>query len=196
MRNPIHKRLEKFKSWQHLTFMVCLCERMLPNFALFCQMTEQSQQAMVYKNILNLVWEYLTVKGSKINFDQQLEKFEEIIPDINQYDFYGVVPATDACEALSELLHALIGGEYLEHAIKISQNSLQTVATYLETTENREFSESELKNSEEIQTELDIQWAIYRSLNACEERDINLILSLKNELKKEGISNIGIKIKE
>ena len=41
MRNPIHKRLENLESWQHLTFMACLCERMAPNFALFCQMTEQ-----------------------------------------------------------------------------------------------------------------------------------------------------------
>ena len=41
MRNPIHKRLENVESWQHLTFMACLCERMAPNFALFCQMTEQ-----------------------------------------------------------------------------------------------------------------------------------------------------------
>ncbi|TCJ98894.1 hypothetical protein EV694_1326 [Volucribacter psittacicida] len=196
MRNPIHKRLEKFASWQHLTFMACLCERMQPNFTLFCQMTEQEKQAMVYKNILNLVWEYLTVKGCKINFDQQLEKFEAIIPDINHYDFYGVEPAIDACEALSELLHAIIGGEYLQHAIRISQNSLKTVANYLALTQQRELSEQELKDSEEIQTELDVQWAIYRDLNDCEERDLDVILSLKNALRAEEISNIGIKIDE
>ena len=38
MRNPIHKRLENLESWQHLTFMAALCERMAPNFNLFCQM--------------------------------------------------------------------------------------------------------------------------------------------------------------
>lgn len=196
MRNPIHKRLEKFESWQHLTFMACLCERMLPNFALFCQVTEQAKAKNTYQNVLNLVWEYLTVKGSKINFDQQLEKFETVIPDINQYDFYGIVPAVDACEALSELLHAIISGEYLQHAIKISQNSLQTVASYLEMSQDRHFSPQELKNSEEIQTELDVQWAIYRALNQCQQRDVELILSFKNQIRSEGISNIGINIKE
>lgn len=196
MRNPIHKRLEKFESWQHLTFMACLCERMLPNFALFCQVTEQPKGKNVYQNVLNLVWEYLTVKGSKINFDQQLEKFEIIIPDINQYDFYGVVPAVDACEALSELLHAIISGEYLQHAIKISQNSLQTVASFVEMHQERPLSPQELKACEEIQGELDVQWAIYRALNACQQRDIELILSLKNEIKNEGISNIGIDLKK
>ena len=102
MRNPIHKRLENVESWQHLTFMACLCERMAPNFALFCQMTEQEQAEKTYHNILNLVWEFLTVKGAKINFENQLEKLEEIIPDVNNYDFFGVVPALDACEALGD----------------------------------------------------------------------------------------------
>ena len=90
MRNPIHKRLENVESWQHLTFMACLCERMAPNFTLFCQMTEQEQAEKTYHNILNLVWEFLTVKGAKINFENQLEKLEEIIPDVNNYDFFGV----------------------------------------------------------------------------------------------------------
>ena len=49
MRNPIHKRLENVESWQHLTFMACLCERMAPNFALFCQMTEQGQAEKTYQ---------------------------------------------------------------------------------------------------------------------------------------------------
>ena len=57
MRNPIHKRLEHFESWQHLAFMASLCERMYPNYYLFCQMTEQPEQAKTYQNILNLVWE-------------------------------------------------------------------------------------------------------------------------------------------
>ena len=99
MRNPIHKRLENVESWQHLTFMACLCERMAPNFALFCQMTEQKPADKTYHNILNLVWEFLTVKEAKINFENQLEKLEEIIPDVNEYDFFGLVPALDACES-------------------------------------------------------------------------------------------------
>ncbi|MBN6711274.1 DUF416 family protein [Haemophilus haemoglobinophilus] len=194
MRNPIHKRLEKFESWQNITFMACLCERMYPNFHLFCQMTGQADKAKIYQNILNLVWEYLTVKNAKINFENQLEKLENIIPDVNNYDFFGVVPALDACEGLSELLHAIIAGETLEQAIKISQLSLQTVATLLETQQNKALSETELKQSEEIELELDVQWQIYRTLNECEEREVALILDLKNELRDTGISNIGIEI--
>ena len=38
-----------------------------------------------------------------------------------------------------------------------------------------------------------MQWQIYRLLKDCEKRDIDLILDLKNEIRAEGISNIGIK---
>ncbi|OOR99880.1 hypothetical protein B0187_03490 [Haemophilus paracuniculus] len=196
MRNPIHKRMERFESWQHLTFMACLCERMMPNFQLFCEVSKRSDHAKIFQNILNLVWEHLTVKGAKINFENQLEKLEEIIPDVNEFDFYGVFPAQEACEGLSELLHSLIAGSTLEQAIRLSQISLGTVATYLETQLDRELNEQELKNSAEIQEELDVQWQVYRLLNECEERDVELILGLKNEIRESGISNIGLKFNQ
>ena len=192
MRNPIHKRLDNLESWQHLTFMAALCERMAPNFKLFCQMNELSVEAKTYQNILNLVWEYLTVKDAKINFENQLEKLETIIPDVNDYESFGVVPALDACQALAEILHAIIAGETLERAVEMSLISLGTVTSLLETETGRDWSESELKENEDIQAELDVQWQVYRLLKECEKRDIELILDLKNEIRAEGISNIGI----
>ncbi|BBF12066.1 hypothetical protein NTHiID20_11510 [Haemophilus influenzae] len=192
MRNPIHKRLENLESWQHLTFMAALCERMAPNFKLFCQMNELSVETKMYQNILNLVWEYLTIKDVKINFENQLEKLETIIPDVNDYDSFGVVPALDACQALAEILHAIIAGETLEKAVEISLISLGTIRALLETETGRDWSESKLKENEDIQTELDVQWQVYRLLKECEKRDIELILALKNEIRTEGISNIGI----
>ena len=194
MRNPIHKRLENLATWQHLTFMTCLCERMYPNYHLFCQITEQPQNAKVYHNILNLVWEYLTVKEANINFENQLEKLENIIPDVNDYDFYGVVPALDACEGLAEVLHTIIAGASLEQAVKVSQLSLGTVASYLETEYDRTLSEVELKESDLIQQELDVQWQLYRALKEAERYDVELISDLKNALREEAVSNICIKI--
>ena len=190
MRNPIHKRLENLATWQHLTFMACLCERMYPNYHLFCQISEQPEHAKVYHNILNLVWEYLTVKDTKINFENQLEKLEDIIPDVNDYRCYGVIPALDACEGLSEVLHTIIAGASLEQAVKVSQLSFSTIAVYLEMEQERELSEAELKESDLIQQELDLQWQLYRVLKDAEKHDVALIQDLKNEK----ISNICIKI--
>ena len=196
MRNPIHKRLENLATWQHLTFMACLCERMYPNYHLFCQITEQPQNAKVYHNILNLVWEYLTVKEANINFESQLEKLENIIPDVNDYDFYGVVPALDACEGLAEVLHTIIAGASLEQSVKVSQLSLGTVVSYLETEYDRTLSEVELKESDLIQQELDVQWQLYRALKEAERHDVELISDLKNALREEAVSNICIKIEQ
>ena len=196
MRNPIHKRLENLESWQHLTFMAALCERMAPNFKLFCQMNELSAEAKTYQNILNLVWEYLTVKDVKINFENQLEKLETIIPDVNDYESFGVVPALDACQALAEILHAIIAGETLERAVEISLISLGTVTSLLETETGRDWSDSELKESEDIQAELDVQWQIYRALKEAEKHNVELISDLKNALREEAVSNICIKIEQ
>lgn len=117
LQNPIHLRLERLESWQHVTFMACLCERMYPNYAMFCKQTEFGD-GQIYRRILDLIWETLTVKDAKVNFDSQLEKFEEAIPAADDYDLYGVYPAIDACVALSELMHSRLSGETLEHAIE------------------------------------------------------------------------------
>ena len=99
LQNPIHLRLERLESWQHVTFMACLCERMYPNYAMFCQQTGFGD-GQIYRRILDLIWETLTVKDAKVNFDSQLEKFEEAIPSADDFDLYGVYPAIDACVAL------------------------------------------------------------------------------------------------
>ncbi|MDG6881115.1 Protein of uncharacterised function (DUF416) [Phocoenobacter uteri] len=201
MRNPIHKRIERFSTWQHLAFSLCICERMLPNFQLFCDVAyskedKRSENAKVLQNILNLVWEYLTIKGAKINFENQLQKLEEIIPDTNEFDFYGVFPAEDACKAVAELLHSIIAGEHLEQSILVSQISISTIISYLETLEDREFNEQELKALPEIEQELDLQWWVYRELKECDKRDIELLLELKSQLRESGISNIGLKFNQ
>lgn len=193
LRNPIHLRLEKLESWQHVTFMACLCERMYPNYQMFCQQSEFTD-AKVYRSILDLVWETLVVKDSKINFDNQLEKLEEIIPSADDFDFYGVYPAIDACIALGEVVHAKLSGEILSHAIAVSETSIRTVAMLEMTQAGREMSEEELKELSSIEEEWDIQWEIFRLLAACEERDLELIKGLKSDLREAGVSNIGITV--
>lgn len=187
LRNPIHLRLEKLESWQHVTFMACLCERMYPNYQMFCQQSEFTD-AKVYRSILDLVWETLVVKDSKINFDNQLEKLEEIIPSADDFDFYGVYPAIDACIALGEVVHAKLSGETLSHAIAVSETSIRTVAMLEMTQAGREMSEEELKELSSIEEEWDIQWEIFRLLAACEERDLELIKGLKSDLREAGLA--------
>lgn len=192
LRNPIQIRLEKFEPWQQITFMACLCERMYPNYVMFCQQTEYAE-ARIYRNILDAVWEVLTVKTAKINFERQLEKLEELIPSQEEFDLYLVYPAIDACEALSTLIHALLDRDLLPKAVQdISQISVTTVAQLEEARNEIEVTDANQKEIEAVCEEWDVQWAIYRPLKDAETRDIELIRDLRDELKESGISNIGI----
>ncbi|QWK96897.1 DUF416 family protein [Plesiomonas shigelloides] len=191
LRNPIHKRLERLEPWQLQTFMVCLCERMYPNYQAFA-LASGFGNPVLYRTVLDLAWEVLTVKGAKVNFENQLEKFEEQIPAADDFDMYGVFPAIDACVGLSDLLHSQLSGEELAFALSISRISINTVAMLEMHDQDRELSEEELKALPNIQNELDVQWEIYRLLAACEERDLELIKGLRADLREAGISNIGI----
>lgn len=191
LRNPIHLRLSKLESWQHITFMACLCERLYPNFRLFCQQTAFTEE-MVYRRILDLVWESLLVKDAKVNFDSQLEKLEQVIPDGNNFELYAVYPAIDACVALSELLHSKLSGETLEHAIAVSKASITTVAMLEMTQQGQDLSDEQLSHNQSVIDEWDMQWEIFRLLLECEERSPELIKGLRTELRESGISNIGV----
>ena len=191
LQNPIHLRLEKLESWQHVTFMACLCERMYPNYAMFCKESEFGEPQL-NRRILDLIWETLTVKDAKVNFDSQLEKLEEAIPAADDYDMYGVYPAIDACVALSELIHSRLSGETLEHAIEVSKSSITSVAMLEMTQAGREMTDEELRLNPAVEQEWDIQWEIFRLLAECEERDIELIKGLRADLREAGESNIGI----
>ncbi|MCK6265306.1 DUF416 family protein [Vibrio sp. ZSDE26] len=192
LQNPIQVRLEKFEPWQQITFMACLCERMYPNYAIFCQNTEFAE-SRIYRDILDSVWELLTVKNAKINFERQLEKLEEIIPSSEDFDFYGVYPAIDACIGLSNLLHGLLDREDLyDNMQKLSQVSVVTVAQLEEAQTQVEITNENQKENEAVCAEWDVQWAIFRPLRETQERDIDLIKDLRQELKDEATSNIGI----
>lgn len=194
LRNPLQVRLEKFEPWQQITFMACLCERMYPNFAAFCTNTEYAE-SRVYREILDSVWELLTVKNAKINFERQLEKLEDIIPSAEEFDFYAVYPAIDACIALSTLLHGLLDRDDLyANMQKVSQQSVATVAQLEEAQSGQAITDENQKSNEAVSAEWDIQWAIFRPLREAQERDIELIKDLRQELRDEAISNIGIEL--
>jgi uncharacterized protein YjaG (DUF416 family) len=167
---------------------------MYPNYAMFCD-TTQFAEARVYRDILDSIWEILTVKTAKVNFEKQLEKLEELIPSSEDFDFYGVYPAIDACVALSTVLHGLLDRDYLlDSSLKVSQQSVATVAQLEQVQGAEEITNDNQKENEAVCEEWDIQWAIFRPLRDCQERDIELIKDLRLELKEQAVSNIGVQL--
>ncbi|WP_419209202.1 YjaG family protein [Photobacterium leiognathi subsp. mandapamensis] len=194
LKNPIQLRLEKLEPWQHLTFMVSLCERMYPNYVFFCAETEFADSHK-YRVILDSIWEILTVKNAKINFENQLEKLEDMVPSEDDFDIYAVSPAIDACVALADLLHAMLDRDLMmETVIKLSALSVETVANLEYAQTGIEITNDNQKENEAVCAEWDTQWAIFRALKEAEPRDIELIKDLRAELRDEPVSNIGIEL--
>ncbi len=191
--NPIHIQLENMKDWQHLTFMACLCERMYPNYQVFCLQTGFGSPA-IYRCILDLIWENLLVKDSDINFDNQLEKFENAIPSSEAYSVYGVYPAIDACVALSEVIHSHLTGEMSEHAITVSKMSVRTVVMLEMTQADKVMTDDELNMLPAVKAEWDIQWEVLRLLADCKKYNLELIKGLRADLREAAFSNIGVNL--
>ena len=192
IKNPVQLRIAKLAVWQQRLFMVCLCERMYPNFVYYCNLQQDEQSAVGYKKILDLIWESLLVENVKINFDLQLEKLELIIPILNEDSPYMVYPAIDACQALSEILHSYISGEIVEHSAKVSSISATTVAEFEMTKDNIELSEQEQSQLPSVVEEFDLQWDIFRLLSNENNEMIDLIKGLKEDIRSTKTSNIGV----
>ncbi len=192
IKNPVQLRLAKLPVWKQRLFMVCLCERMYPNFIYYCNLQQDEQSAVGYKKILDLIWESLLVENVKINFDLQLEKLESLIPFINDDSPYMVYPAIDACQALSEILHSYISGEIEEHSAKVSSISATTVAEFEMTKENIELSGAEQLFLPCVIEEFDLQWEIFRLLSDDDNEMYDLIRGLKIDIRTARISNIGV----
>lgn len=192
IKNPVQLRLAKLPVWKQRLFMVCLCERMHPNFIYYCNLQQDELSAVGYKKILDLIWESLLVENVKINFDLQLEKLESLIPIVNDDSPYMVYPAIDACQALSEILHSFISGEIVEHTARVSSISATTVAEFEMTKDNIELAEDEQSSLPCVIEEFDLQWEIYRLLIDENNESIDLIRGLKMDIRSAETSNIGV----
>lgn len=192
IKNPVQLRVEKLAPWQQYLFMVCLCERMYPNYVYYTKQQHNEDDAKSYKNILDLMWESLLVEKVKINFDLQLEKLEAIIPTVNEDSVYMIYPAIDACQALSELIHAHLTGDIAEHTAKVSSISATTVAEFEMTKLDTYLSKDEQLNLPGVIEEFDLQWEIFRLLREESHDKIDLIKGLKEDIRAAQISNIGV----
>lgn len=181
-------RVRALEGWKAIAFGAALLERMLPNYTLFCDVTETGDAAAL-RNCLNLVWETLKSPKSKFNVGVQLEKVEVATPDTSEFDNYGVYPAIDAAIGLAALLN-LVAGDDPQGAVVVSKLSQGSVEAYL--LEAQEAND-DVKNHPlmafevEVQNELldYVEQAKYPA-KACEE--------MKQLALEAGITNIGIEL--
>lgn len=191
---PFHK----LSQWQQITFSAAIIERMLPNYQMFAEV-ENFGDIKVLKNQLNLIWQWLDRKSRvKINYDAQIAKLEEQIPDPDAFDSFGIFPAIDTCMALLSLLQFMQDKEQLG-AVSISKLSENTVAYYCELENAQIDEEAEATSPVDIDEHPLMQWEI-ATQNELFEFIQNQTETLKTcQLAKamvleEGMSSLGIEI--
>ena len=172
-----------------IAFSAALLQRMVPNYQLFCELTEFAEPDTLSK-CLDLIWESLCSLKSKINFATQLEKVEEATPDVSDYDSFGVYPALDAAIAMSSAINLIMKVDP-HGAVVVSKLSQGSVEAYL--LASGEATEDDVKMHPLMQFEIAIQQEL---LNAVTTKApiTQKVAKLKTIAASEGISNIGLDI--
>ncbi|OOV87235.1 YjaG family protein [Oceanospirillum linum] len=191
------QQLKDLAPWQQTAFATALAERMYPNYALFCQVTEQPEQAAQLKKSLMLIWEQLANKASTINFEVQLERLADLIPNDADYEMYGVYPAIDAAMAAHTAMELAMGTQ-AEEVTRVSRLMRQTIISFIEATE--EVPEDEkarrkaLNDHELMQFDREFQDEVLEQISAMKHPQKDKLKALRIMAQNDGVSCLGLAV--
>ncbi|MDX1397989.1 MAG: YjaG family protein [Oceanospirillum sp.] len=191
------QQLKDLAPWQQTAFAAALAERMYPNYALFCQVTEQDEQAEALKKGLMLIWEQLANKESKINFEVQLEKLADLIPNDADYEMYGVYPAIDAAMAAHTAMELAMGTQ-AEEVTRVSRLMRQTIISFIDATE--ELPEDDkarrkvLNDHELMQFDREFQDEVLAQIRAMKHPHKDRLKELRMMAQNDGVSCLGLAV--
>ena len=185
------QRLQGLEPRRQQAFMAALCERLLPNYALYAQTAGQGNPAGL-RAILDLVWERLAIAVARIDFERQAEKLAELAPPEDD-DSFGARRATEVVAALSALLDTL-QGEAPEAVLEVSRASRGGVRAFIELTEGEEDGErlaALVREHPLMADENDFQDAVLEAVEAG-PLDRDALKALRRLGRNEGVSNLGL----
>ena len=200
----IHLPFNKLSQWQQVAFCAALLERMLPNYQMFAEHVEFGD-FKVLRNQLDLIWQWLDkANRCKINYDAQIAKLDEQVPDPDAFDFLGVFPALDGAMALMSLFQAMQDPEN-DGFINVSKLSENSVSYYVELSLAQQIDEITPEEDEIVispqqiaehplmQWEIATQNELFDFLTTASENKASC-LKAKAMVLEEGLSNLGIEI--
>ncbi len=194
----IHLPFAKLSQWQRIAFSVALIERMLPNYKIFAESAGFGNFQLL-RNQIDLIWQRLDKSQKvKINYEAQLLKLEEQIPDPQTFDFFGVYPALDTSMAVMSLLQAMQDneGEGFENISRLSENSVNfyvELCLAQDSEDDAEIDDKQVEQHPLSQWEVATQNEIFDFLKDAPENKATL-QTLKKLVLEQGLSNLGIEI--
>ncbi|MBZ5485921.1 YjaG family protein [Halomonas aquamarina] len=189
-----YQRLQVLPLVAQQAFMAALCERLLPNYALYEQTTGHGD-GHTLRTVLNLVWERLSVPGASIDFARQAEKLAECEPPAEDESF-GARRALDAVVSISALLDTL-QGDSPEAVLDVSRTSRAGVRAFIELTEGEEDAQKLallIRDHPLMEDENDFQDAVLDAVS--EPISKTALKDIRRLGRNNGISNLGLSLDE
>lgn len=187
------KEFYDLKDWQLAAYCAAISERMFPNFALFARLMEFGDASKM-RQILDAVWDHLNNTGAKMNFEVQLDKVEDNMPDLEEFDMYGASPALDAIVALFSTLNTVIAADASE-VLSVANMSRESVATFIELNADDQISDDELVkfiNTHDLMLQEDDFQADILEIIQDDLPRREALQELRELAHNDGYSNLGI----
>lgn len=186
-----YSMLSKLSPWRQSLFALVLAQRQYANYALWCEINDVKGGVKAYQKTLKALWDFHTDKFNHIDLEKVLEEFEPYLldEDVNELSV-GDLFSLDATLSLSAAALAIILHEG-EEAEMASKASLSGVIRKLEQESDRYLSDEELRDTDEVDAEVNFQVELYELLEKS-NRSEELSKKLYEISLNGGFSNIGL----
>lgn len=172
--------------WQDQAFGLAMAERNLPNYSLFHEATKFGDPDFARK-LMNKGWSYLSGELNSLkSLERHLEEWEDLIPDPEDFDAYGVYPALDEAVAIQSAILAILDPVY-RVGQDCSELSCSTIASFLEVIDANE--EDSMTFWEQ---ELSFQQVLIDKVQAVGTPSGQSVNQIKRYAQGDGSSQIGI----
>ncbi|MER2491137.1 YjaG family protein [Catenovulum sediminis] len=187
-------RIRALTSLQQIVFNQMLIERMLPNYQLFSEISEQGDYKVLH-HANELIWQRVYNSKFKIDINLQQEKVEQQIPQQAESDSIGLYAAIDAGMALVANLSLLAkDNEFKNKEVTLpSLLSQATIERLLITTAEVEHSQEALQHPH-MMWEIETQNEFLDEVEKINKFDKAKCQQLRKLAKQEGVTNLGIEI--
>lgn len=202
-RQKFQKSLQSLNGWRERAFVLGLAERALPNACLYFESIEHQPLAPSdfpygLSELMDRVWQHLLLTPNEEQIVELLDQVIACIPDAQQSDHYGLLPAVDCLSLVEQALLAGINNDK-KRASEASQFSLETVIQFIE------FSESEGSLTENqliklfdshplVEREFSFQSEMNDMLRKASHPGDGFVEELRSLAQDDGVSNIGISL--
>ena len=169
---------------------------MLPNYRLFCTLNSFAD-SRIMDNLLHALWSWVIDPQSTINIDAKLDKLEQITPDTQHFDNFGVLPALNCAVSMNALLQ-LLSQDDQQGAVVVCKLSQGTVEAYIDVTEphiaNSPQRNELLKQHPLMQWEIATQRELLAHINT-HDRSKQASMPYGNWPYKKGSATLVLKIR-